>query len=78
MLEHRGIDHKVVEVIPGTHAVAVRALGFQRGTVPALRLDGRKIQVSRGRKPPPPTASRRPSGRKDDLQGFMAVVHAVG
>ena len=44
MLEHKRIDHKVVEVIPGTHAVAVRALGFQRGTVPALRLDGRKIQ----------------------------------
>ncbi len=44
MLEQKRIDHRVVEVIPGTHAVAVRALGFRRGTVPALRLDGRKIQ----------------------------------
>ena len=47
MLEHTGIPHKVVNFVPGTHAVALRALGFRRGTVPALRLDGEKIQGSR-------------------------------
>jgi glutathione S-transferase len=47
MLEHKGIDHKVVNVIPGTHAAVVRAVGFKRGTVPALKLDGRRVQGSR-------------------------------
>lgn len=46
MLEHKGIPHKVVNFVPGTHAVAVRALGFRQGTVPALRLDGEKVQGS--------------------------------
>ena len=36
MLEHKGIEHKVVNLVPGTHAAVVRALGFRRGTVPAL------------------------------------------
>lgn len=47
MLEYKGIEHKVVNLVPGTHAAAVRALGFRRGTVPALRLDGRRVQGSR-------------------------------
>lgn len=47
MLEHKGIEHRVVNLVPGTHAAAVRALGFRGGTVPALRLDGRRIQGTR-------------------------------
>lgn len=47
MLEHKGIEHKVVNVIPGMHALAVRAAGFPRGTVPALKLEGRRVQGSR-------------------------------
>jgi glutathione S-transferase len=47
MLEHKDIDHKVVNILPGMHAVAVRALGFRGGTVPALRIDGRRLQGSR-------------------------------
>ena len=47
MLEHKGIEHKVVNLVPGTHAAAVRALGFRKGTVPAMRLDGRRIQGTR-------------------------------
>lgn len=47
MLEYKGIEHKVVNLVPGSHAAAVRALGFRRGTVPALRLDGRRIQGTR-------------------------------
>ena len=47
MLEHKGIDHKVVDLVPGTHAAALRALGFRGGTVPALRLGGRRVQGTR-------------------------------
>jgi glutathione S-transferase len=47
MLEHKGIDAKVVDFVPGMHAALVRAAGFPRDTVPALRLDGRKIQGTR-------------------------------
>ncbi len=47
MLEHKGIDHRVVNLVPGTHAAAVRALGFRGGTVPALKLDGRRVQGTR-------------------------------
>jgi glutathione S-transferase len=47
MLEHKGIQHKVVDFVPGTHAVAARVVGFKRGTVPALRLDGERVQGSR-------------------------------
>ncbi len=47
MLEHKAIEHKVVNLVPGTHAALLRPLGFRRGTVPALRLDGRRVQGSR-------------------------------
>jgi glutathione S-transferase len=47
MLEHKGIDHKVVNFVPGMHAMALRSLGFRGGTVPALKIDGRRIQGSR-------------------------------
>ena len=47
MLEYKGIEHKVVNLVPGTHAALLRPLGFRHGTVPALRLDGRRVQGSR-------------------------------
>jgi glutathione S-transferase len=47
MLEHKGIEHRVVSLMPGTHAIAVRVRGFRYGTVPAMRLDGRRIQGTR-------------------------------
>lgn len=47
MLERKGIEHKVVNLVPGTHAALLRPLGFRRGTVPALKMDGRRVQGSR-------------------------------
>jgi glutathione S-transferase len=47
MLEHKGIEHRVVNLVPGTHAALLRPLGFRRGTVPALRLHGRRVQGTR-------------------------------
>ena len=47
MLEHKGIEHRVVDLVPGTQPVILRALRFPRHTVPALVLDGRRIQGSR-------------------------------
>jgi len=46
MVERAGIEHEVVELPGGIHPFALRLLGFPRGTVPALRLDGRRIQGS--------------------------------
>jgi len=47
MLERKGVDHKVVDLPPGTHAAALRLVGFRGGTVPALRIGGRRVQGSR-------------------------------
>lgn len=46
MLRHKQIEPKVVELLPGSHPALLRGLGFRRGTVPALKLDGRRIQGS--------------------------------
>src|SRR4051794_29675889 len=47
MLDLKGIDYKLVHVLPGNQRVHLRLAGFRGGTVPALKLDGRKIQGSR-------------------------------
>lgn len=46
MLERAGIEHEVVELPGGLHPFALRTLGFPGGTVPALRLEDRKVQGS--------------------------------
>ena len=43
-LELTGIDFQAHDVLPGLHGIVVRANGFAGWTVPALRLDGRRIQ----------------------------------
>ena len=47
MLEHKGIDHKTVHVLVGPHAFGMLGRGFDTMTVPALKLDGRRVQGSR-------------------------------
>jgi glutathione S-transferase len=47
MLDHKGIEHRVVNLPPGSQPIALRALGFRGARVPALKLDGRRVQGSR-------------------------------
>lgn len=70
MLEHKGLDYELVNVPAGAQAVRVRLAGFRGGTVPALRLDGRRVQGSRAIsraldeiQPDPPLFPRDPDGR---------------
>lgn len=46
MLEFKGVETKHVELLPGPHSLALWALGFRRGTVPAMKLDGKRIEGS--------------------------------
>src|SRR3954451_20247340 len=46
MLDLKGIDYELVNISPGLQPVALRLAGFRGRTVPALKLDGRKIQGS--------------------------------
>lgn len=47
MLRQKGIAFKRTDLFPVISKLVVRALGFQRNTVPALKIDGRKVQGSR-------------------------------
>jgi glutathione S-transferase len=47
MLEHKGLEHKTVWLLPGLHPILVRTRGFRGSTVPAMKIDGRKLQSSR-------------------------------
>jgi len=46
MLERKRIDHRIRQVSPGLHPLVVRLAGFPANTVPALTLDGDRIQGS--------------------------------
>jgi len=47
MLEHKGIEYKRTDLLPVISKGALRAVGFPGVTVPALKLDGDKVQGSR-------------------------------
>ena len=70
-LELKGIDYHHVELPPMTHRPIVRALGFAGHTVPALILDGERVQGTRPivralerRNPDPPLLPRDPDERR--------------
>jgi glutathione S-transferase len=70
MLRHKRIPHRVVSLMPGLHPLLVRLAGFERHTVPALELDGRKVQGTREiarfldeLAPDPPLFPREPAAR---------------
>ncbi len=47
MLERKGIDYKRTDLLPVISKGALRAAGFPGQTVPALKIDGAKVQGSR-------------------------------
>jgi glutathione S-transferase len=47
MLELKNVEFEVVDVLPLGQRVHLRLAGFRWGTVPALKLDGHKLQGSR-------------------------------
>jgi glutathione S-transferase len=46
MLERKGIEHEIKDLFPGAHPAQLRLAGFRRGTVPALKIDGQRVQGS--------------------------------
>lgn len=44
MLAHKGIAAKRVEIAPGSQQLILRLHGFRGGTVPALKIDGKRVQ----------------------------------
>jgi glutathione S-transferase len=72
MLEHKGIEHEIVLISPGWQALRIPLAGFRGGTVPALRLDGRRAVGSRAIsrlldevRPDPPLFPRDPDRRRE-------------
>lgn len=47
MLKHKGIAYKRTDLLPVISKGALRALGFPRNTVPAIKIDGQRVQGSR-------------------------------
>ena len=47
MVEVKGVDYKLVTVTPMAQRAHLRAVGFRRGTVPAMKVDGKRVQGSR-------------------------------
>jgi glutathione S-transferase len=47
MLEHKGIPYDRTDLMPGIHKGVLRALRFGGDTVPAMKIDGRRVQTSR-------------------------------
>jgi glutathione S-transferase len=47
MLQHKGIPYKRRDLIPVVSKVVLRSLRFPRNTVPAIKLDGQRVQGSR-------------------------------
>ena len=47
MLQRKGVEYRRVDLVAGVHRVVLRALGFPGVTVPALRIQGARIQGTR-------------------------------
>lgn len=47
MLKHKGIEFKRTDLFPVISKLVVRGLGFPRKTVPAMKIDGERVQGSR-------------------------------
>jgi glutathione S-transferase len=47
MLERKGLEHRIVWLLPGIWPALLRTRGFRGGTVPAIKIDGGRLQGSR-------------------------------
>jgi glutathione S-transferase len=47
MLELKGLAYEIVDVIPSNQRLHTRLAGFRGGTIPALKVDGHRVQGSR-------------------------------
>jgi glutathione S-transferase len=47
MLEHKGLGWRPFEFMPGVQTIALKPLGFPGRTVPAIKLDGVRVQGNR-------------------------------
>jgi glutathione S-transferase len=47
MLDLKGVEYELVSVVPLNQRIHLRLAGFRAGTVPALKIDGQRIQGSR-------------------------------
>jgi glutathione S-transferase len=47
MLEHKGVEFRRVDLVAGVHRAVLRSLGFAGKTVPAIKIDGAKVQGTR-------------------------------
>jgi glutathione S-transferase len=47
MLDLKGVEYQLVDVVPLNQRIHLRLAGFSGGTVPGLKLDGRRFQGSR-------------------------------
>jgi glutathione S-transferase len=47
MLELKGVEFELIDVLPLSQRLHLRLAGFRGGTVPALKLDSRRVQGSR-------------------------------
>ena len=70
MLQHKGLDYRRIDLVTAAHRGLLRALGFPRNTVPAMRLGGAKVQGSKeialaldAVAPDPPLFPADPEGR---------------
>ena len=46
-LEAKGLEYRPIWLLPGLHPALLRTRGFRGGTVPSIKIDGRKLQQSR-------------------------------
>ena len=88
MLERKGIEVQRFDLLPAIHKVVLKALGFPEVTVPALFLDGQRLQGSRtisraldALVPEPPLFPRDPERRRAveeaELWGDLVLQPAV-
>ena len=70
-LEHKGLQYERIDLIPTIHMAFLRLAGFPAPTVPALSIDGSRVQgslavvrVLEELRPEPPLFPRDPEGRR--------------